>query len=94
MSMFVVGMLGLIVLALGIVLPPLLRRKPGVAPVGAAVDARRANLQVLREQLAVLEADHAAGAIDAGQYQQTRADIERRALDEEQAPRHLRRRSG
>ncbi len=85
MSMFVVGMLGLIVLALGIVLPPLLRRKPGVAPVGAAVDARRANLQVLREQLAVLEADHAAGAIDAGQYQQTRTDIERRALDEEQA---------
>lgn len=85
MSMFVVGMLGLIVLALGIVLPPLLRRKPGMANVGAAVDARRANLLVLREQLAVLEADHAAGAIDAGQYQQTRADIERRALDEEQA---------
>jgi cytochrome c-type biogenesis protein CcmH len=85
MSMFVVGMLGLIVLALGIVLPPLLRRKPGVVPVGPVADGRRANLQVLREQLAVLDADHASGAIDAGQYQQTRTDIERRALDEEQA---------
>lgn len=85
MSMFLVGMLGLIALALGIVLPPLLRRKTAVPPAGSGVDARRANLRVLREQLAALEADHAAGTIDAGQYEQTRTDIERRALDEEQA---------
>lgn len=85
MSMFLVGMLGLIALALGMVLPPLLRRKPVASDSLAAVDARRANLQVLRDQLAAVEADLAAGTIDAEQYQLSRTDIERRALDEEQA---------
>jgi len=83
--MFLVGMLGLIALALGMVLPPLLRRKPVASDSLAAVDARRANLQVLRDQLAAVEADLAAGTIDAEQYQLSRTDIERRALDEEQA---------
>jgi cytochrome c-type biogenesis protein CcmH len=85
MSMFLIGMLGLIALALGMVLPPLLRRKPVASGSVAAVDARRANLQVLRDQLAAVEADLAAGTIDAEQYQLSRTDIERRALDEEQA---------
>ncbi len=85
MSMFLVGMVGLIVLALAMVLPSLLRRKPGVANTATAVDARRVNLQVLREQLATLEADLSAGSIDAEQYRQSRIDIERRALDEEQS---------
>ena len=85
MSMFLVGMVGLIALALAMVLPSLLRRKPGGATTATAVDARRVNLQVLREQLATLEADLSAGTIDAEQYQQSRTDIERRALDEEQS---------
>ncbi|MEO8541948.1 MAG: c-type cytochrome biogenesis protein CcmI [Burkholderiaceae bacterium] len=88
MSLFLVGMLGLIALALGFVLPPLLRRKPGVSTAATVLDARRANLQVLREQLASLEADLSAGTIDADQYQLSRTDIERRALDEEQAAEH------
>ncbi len=85
MSMFLVGMVGLIAMALAMVLPSLLRRKPASATTATAVDARRVNLQVLREQLASLEADLSAGRIDAEQYQQSRTDIERRALDEEQS---------
>ncbi len=87
MSMFLVGMVGLIALALAMVLPSLLRRKTaGTATASAAVvDARRVNLQVLREQLATLEADLSAGNVDAAQYRQSRTDIERRALDEEQS---------
>ncbi len=85
MSMFLVGVVGLIALALAMVLPSLLRRKPGRASTPTAVDARRVNLQVLREQLATLEADLSAGGIDAEQYRQSRTDIERRALDEEQS---------
>ena len=85
MSMFLVGMVGLIALALAMVLPSLLRRKSVGATTATVVDARRVNLQVLREQLATLEADLSAGTIDAEQYQQSRTDIERRALDEEQS---------
>ncbi len=83
MSMFLVGMVALIGLALAMVLPPLLRGKSAARSAGAAVDARRVNLQVLREQLATLEADHAAGTVDAEQYRQSRTDIERRVLDED-----------
>lgn len=83
MSMFLVGMVVLIGLALAMVLPPLLRGKSAARSAAAALDARRVNLQVLREQLATLEADHAAGTIDAEQYRQSRTDIERRVLDEE-----------
>ncbi len=48
-------------------------------------DARQANVQVLREQLAALDADRAAGVLDDGQYRLARTEIERRALEEEQA---------
>lgn len=84
MSLFLVGLAGLIALALVFVLPPLLRAAPRVAPDQADDAARRANLKVLREQLAALEAEHAGGAIDAQQYQLARAEVERRALEEEQ----------
>lgn len=84
MSLFLVGLAGLIALALVFVLPPLLRNAP-IPHDRVAVDAaRRANLQVLREQLAALEAEHASGALDAAQFQQQRVEIERRALEEEQ----------
>lgn len=85
MSMFLVYVLGLIALALLIVLPTLLRRRSEGAAAAAALDAGHSNLKVLREQLAVLEADHLAGTIDADQYQLARTEIERRALDEAQA---------
>lgn len=84
MSLFLVGLAGLIAVALVFVLPPLLRvaRVPQERIAGDA--ARRANLQVLREQLAALEAEHASGALDDAQYRSQRIEIERRALEEEQ----------
>jgi len=85
MSMFLVYVVGLIALALLIVLPSLLRRRTADAAGHSAVDAGRANLQVLREQLAALDADLAAGRLDAEQHRLARTEIERRALDEEQA---------
>ncbi len=85
MSMFLVYAVGLIALALVMVLPALLRRKPAQPAVGAAVDGARANVQVLREQLAALAAERAAGALDEAQYQLARTEIERRALEESQA---------
>ena len=85
MSMFLVFVLGLIALALAMVLPPLLRRRGPPQPgAGATPAARHANVQVLREQLAALDADHAAGVVDDAQYRLARTEIERRALDEEE----------
>ncbi len=84
MSLFLVGLAGLIALALVLVLPPLLRASPRGVPDQAGDAARRANLKVLREQLATLDAEHEGGAIDAQQYQLARAEVERRALEEEQ----------
>ena len=85
MSMFLVFFAGLIALALLLLLPGLLRRQGPAAPVRTAVDARRANLAVLREQLAALDAELRSGALDAGQHRLARIEIERRALEEEQA---------
>jgi cytochrome c-type biogenesis protein CcmH len=72
----------LIALALALLLPALLKPKP-VQPAGGAIAARDANLAVLRSQLAQIEADFAAGSINADQLALTRSDIERRALEEE-----------
>ncbi len=80
MNMFLVFLVGLIGLALAMILPSLLRRRTPQAP-----DAGRANVQILREQLAALDADRAAGSVDDAQYQLARTEIERRALEEEQA---------
>ncbi len=88
MSLFLAYVVGLIALALLMVLPSLLRRRRAAAADNAAVDAGRANLQVLREQLAALDADLAAARLDAAQHQLARAEIERRALDETQALEH------
>lgn len=49
----------------------------------AAFDERSGNLRVLREQLAQLDAEHAAGLLDALQHRRARAEIERRALEED-----------
>ncbi len=85
MSMFLVFFAGLIALALLMLLPGLLRRQALAAPVRSAVDARRANLAVLREQLAALDAELGSGALDAEQHRLARIEVERRALEEESA---------
>lgn len=72
--------------ALLLVLPPLLGRGRVARDTPASADAQQAAsaLSVLREQLADLDAEHAAGRIDAQAYAHSREELERRALDEGQ----------
>ena len=72
---------GLLLLAIWMV-PGALRRRPA-RDVVAAPDASQANLAVLRAQLRQLDEDLAQGGIDAAQHRAQRAEIERRALEEE-----------
>ncbi len=87
MTVFWILAAGLSVLALCLVLPSLMRSRPDRLP---PPDARQANLAILRGQLAQLDAEHAAGSLDADQHRSARAEIARRVLDEEslaEAPR-------
>lgn len=72
--------LGLALLALLLLLPPLWRAR---CQGGAAVAGRSVNLAILREQVAQVDAEFASGALDADQHAGARADIARRVLDEE-----------
>ena len=74
-------------LALAVLLPALLKTKTPIkitSSPGSA--AREANLYVLRSQLLQLDADFAAGSINADQLALAKSEIERRALEEESAP--------
>ncbi|HSV71857.1 MAG TPA: c-type cytochrome biogenesis protein CcmI, partial [Methylibium sp.] len=83
MTLFWIAAGTLLALALGLLLPALLR---GAAPrADAPAPRERANLDILREQLALLDAELAAGTLDAATHRTARAEIERRALDEEGA---------
>lgn len=74
----------LLVLALVLLLPALLRSNiDNEKPTDAAAQA---NLSVLRSQLTQLDADFAAGSINADQLALAKSEIERRALEEESAP--------
>ncbi len=84
MTLFWILAIALIALALALVLPPVLRRaSPSVSQSHDVVDARRANLAILRDQLRELDTELASGRITIDQQAQARADIERRVLDEE-----------
>src|SRR5439155_451955 len=61
------------------VLVPLLVRRAHAGPAPEA-----ANLDILRDQLAELEADVARGVLPGERYEQARADLERRVLEEAQ----------
>lgn len=74
----------LLILALALVLPALLKSKSSVNKTTDS--AAHANLSVLRSQLTQLDADFAAGSINADQLALAKSDIERRALEEESAP--------
>jgi cytochrome c-type biogenesis protein CcmH len=75
----------LLALALLLVLPTLFRQRAAAPAAGdaAAPDARRANLAILRDQLAQIDAELAAGGLSAEQHRLSRGEIERRVLDEE-----------
>ena len=86
MSVFWILVAGLVVLALGLLLPSLLKMRRAAGLVAAdplkSNDAGRANLTILREQLAQLDAELVSGSISSVQHAQTRGEIERRALEE------------
>lgn len=79
----------LVVGALALVLPPLfgagLQRRRAAADVSAEAGQAATALAVLREQLADLDADRAAGRIDDEVYARSRDELEKRALDEGEA---------
>jgi len=70
----------LLMLAMWLVAGHLLRK---TASAGAGDGASVTNIDVLKAQLQQLDRDLAAGSLDAAQHQQSRAEIERRALEEE-----------
>ena len=74
----------LLILALALVLPAVLKSKGSIG--NSANGAAAANLSVLRSQLTQLDADFAAGSISADQLALAKSEIERRALEEESAP--------
>jgi cytochrome c-type biogenesis protein CcmH len=71
----------LLLMALVLVLPALLKSKSSSDPTASS--AAQANLSVLRSQLTQLDADFAAGSINADQLALAKGEIERRALEEE-----------
>lgn len=87
MIVFWIAAATLLVLALLVLLPALVRPRAAASAVGdvAAPSARRSNLSILRDQLAQLDAELAGGSITPEQHRQSRSEIERRVLDEETA---------
>lgn len=68
----------MLLLALSLMLPPLLRSEADVE----TEDARGANLLIYRDQLRELEADVKNGLLSESQYQQDKDDVERRLLED------------
>jgi cytochrome c-type biogenesis protein CcmH len=65
-------------LCLAFILPPLLRSRSGREDV----DRARANLGVLKDQLAELESDRARGIVGGEQYAEIKAELERRVIED------------
>jgi cytochrome c-type biogenesis protein CcmH len=74
---FVLIAAAMLVVACAWVLVPLLRPR-----ADASIDRESSNLAILRDQRAELEADLANGVVSAEQYGITRAELDRRVLEE------------
>ncbi|MDO9316405.1 MAG: c-type cytochrome biogenesis protein CcmI [Burkholderiaceae bacterium] len=81
MTIFWILVAALTLLALTLVLPGLIKRRPVADSVNAA-SARLSTIAILRDQKAQLDAELAAGTLDAEQHRVGREEIERRVLDE------------
>ncbi|MDL2336499.1 MAG: c-type cytochrome biogenesis protein CcmI [Pseudomonadota bacterium] len=81
MTIFWILTAALTLLALTLVLPPLIKRRP-VAATPDAASARLSTIAILRDQKVQLDAELAAGTLDAEQHRLGREEIERRVLDE------------
>jgi len=82
MTLFLLIAVVMAAIALAWVLPVLLRRRD----TAVLVQTRASNLAILKDQLAELEQDVAAGTLPQAQYQQAREDLERRAYEEAREP--------
>jgi cytochrome c-type biogenesis protein CcmH len=78
-TVFLLIAAAMVAIAVACVLVPLLGRRAGA---GTAPEA--ANLAILRDQLAELEADVARGVLAKERYEQARSELQRRVLDEVQ----------
>ncbi len=85
MTTFWILTAALTLLALAHVLPVLLRPRSAKAPDDSAT-RRSSTLAILREQAEQLDAELAAGSLDAEQHRSARDDIERRVLEEADQP--------
>lgn len=77
MTAFVITAALMVLLGLAWLLPPLLR-----GGARASVDRAAINLRILKDQLADLEAERKRGALGEEQYVATRADLQKRVLEE------------
>ena len=85
MIVFVLVAALLVGVALAWLLPPLIRRDPGAL----VHDRVQMNLGLLRDQLADLEAERVGGTLSPEQYAESKAELERRVLEEtESGTRH------
>jgi cytochrome c-type biogenesis protein CcmH len=80
MTLFWVIAAALLLMAMGLVVGTLWRAPAQTSP---ARSASQSNLALLKAQLAQTDLDLAQGQIDAAQHRATRAEIERRVLEEE-----------
>jgi cytochrome c-type biogenesis protein CcmH len=77
-TLFWIGAIVCVVVALAFVLPPLLRSKPG-----AAKAARRdINIAVYRDQMKEMESDHANGLLSDEQFQTSKVELEARLAED------------
>jgi len=67
----------LVLVALGWVLLPLMRARHA-----GGVERTASNIEILRDQLAELDRDLAAGTLSRAQYDQSREELQRRVLEE------------
>ena len=84
MTLFWVSAAALLVLALALVLPGLLRTRADER-LQIAGGANQVNLAILREQMSQLQCQRDDGTLAEGAFLQARGELERRALDEEAA---------
>ncbi|HEV8261361.1 MAG TPA: c-type cytochrome biogenesis protein CcmI [Burkholderiales bacterium] len=81
MTAFIVSAGVLLLLAVAIVLRPLLK-----GGAGTGVARERANFEIYRDQFVELENDLRSGVLGDGQFDQAKADLDRRVLEEAARP--------
>jgi cytochrome c-type biogenesis protein CcmH len=82
---FVILAAALVAGALLLVIPPMLGRGGGSRSHAGRVRQAESTLSVLREQLAELDSEHAAGRVNEADYVRSREELQLRALEEGRA---------